>query len=517
MLLSMSMIAHKLKHFRTQISLRDCEKPTIKTIKFVKKDQGPYDEESLYVVDANEFNSLPSTNVRCNIIVNGSNTRIQALRHKQCCNLIIIDEKCDTVKLFNEIQDIFTHYRDWADEIQDALVKDKGLQYIIDSSYSIFENPIYLIDSSFRTLAYSKDVGPDEIDTLWKSIVEEGHTDIATVNAMKESGVLNWLNSNWEPIINESPIFSHPRINANIMNGSSKAGTLIIIGAFNVLETAHLHLAAYLTRIIFLALQRDHIYQNTRGEIYNYFFADLLEGKDLKKKFIGYQLQFLDWSVQDHYFVVEVKVEKADLTNNTLDYIAHQLESICGECRSIIYYENIVLIINTRNKTTLEQEYSCRLEQFLENSNLTAGLSSCCPDIFAIRDYYLQASASNLLGPMVNKKTPLFKYESLSLYHIIHLASDKIELTRLCHPALKFLNEYDRDNKSDFYKTLQVFILNDRNLVKSAELLYIHRNTLVYRINRIIDLTGINLNSNDEKKQLLLSYDIHNYLAHLSG
>jgi len=82
---------------------------------------------------------------------------------------------------------------------------------------------------------------------------------------------------------------------------------------------------------------------------------------------------------------------------------------------------------------------------------------------------------------------------------------------------LKFLNEYDRDNKSDFYKTLQVFILNDRNLVKSAELLYIHRNTLVYRINRIIDLTGINLNSNDEKKQLLLSYDIHNYLAHLSG
>ena len=103
------------------------------------------------------------------------------------------------------------------------------------------------------------------------------------------------------------------------------------------------------------------------------------------------------------------------------------------------------------------------------------------------------------------------------MYHLIHLASDKVELFRLCHPALKYLQEYDKKNKSDYYNTLRVFIINDRNLVRSADKLYIHRNTLVYRVNRIVGLTGIDLNNYKVKNHLLLSYDIVNYLENMSS
>jgi len=56
-----------------------------------------------------------------------------------------------------------------------------------------------------------------------------------------------------------------------------------VIKVFKPFEKSHLHMARHLTGIIFHALQND---QNTSSEIYNYFFADLLKGKYLKKLFI---------------------------------------------------------------------------------------------------------------------------------------------------------------------------------------------------------------------------------------
>ncbi|MDY6825848.1 MAG: helix-turn-helix domain-containing protein [Bacillota bacterium] len=513
MQISMSMVAYNLKHYSLEEYISDDEKPVLKSVKLLKKSMRSSEPNCVYVGKCNSISHLLPGDMLFNLISIGRNKHTLTLQENPRCNLIIVENECEISLLLNEIQDIFDSYRDWSDKMHDALIKEKGLQYIIDASYHIFNNPIYIIDSSFRTLAYTKEVGADEIDSLWKSIVEEGHTDIATVNAMKENDALNWLNSCWDPIINSSPIFSHPRINANIMNGSKKIGTMIVIGAFTPLEKAHLHMARYLSSIIFLALQRDHIYQNTRGEIYNYFFADLLEGKNLKRKFIRYQLKFLDWTIDDHYFVVKVKADEHDLLNNTLDFIARQLENMCSECRSIIYSDNIVLIINIRDLDRLDEEYLGKMEQFLSKSNLTAGLSLCCSDIFEIRDYYLQASITIDLAQLLKKNDNLSKYEDYVIYHLIHNAAANLDLVKFCHPAIQQLLDYDMENKSDFYNTLRVFITNDRNLVKSAEALFIHRNTLVYRINRITDLTGIDLNYENVKKHILLSYDIYDYLG----
>ena len=416
------------------------------------------------------------------------------------------DANLDRHTIFNEIR-IFTFYQEWDDELQDSLIRGKGIQHITDTSFKVFENPMYVIDPSFRTLSYTREVSSDAIDALWKSIVVEGHTDIATVNAMKENNALSWLNSCWEPIINSSPIFSSPRINANIMKGSEKIGTLIIIEAFTKLEKAHLHMAKHLVNVILLALQKDQVYQNSQ-------FADLLKGKNIKKKLVEHQLQLLGWSIDDHYFVVTVKVDEHDLLNNTLEYTAHQLESCCGESRSrsIIFRKDIVLIINSGKSTEISRECLSRLELFLAKSKLTAGLSACCSDILDIRDYYLQASVTLELGAIWGQTASLLKYEDYVLYHLIHTAAQTMDLYKLCHPAVIRLLNYDQKNGSKYYETLRVYMNNDKNLVESAKALFIHRNTLVYRISKIMEIINIDLNNENIKGHLLISYIIIDYL-----
>ena len=56
------------------------------------------------------------------------------------------------------------------------------------------------------------------------------------------------------------------------------------------------------------------------------------------------------------------------------------------------------------------------------------------------------------------------------------------------------------------YKTLRTYLENDRNPAKTSEILDIHRSTLLYRISRIKELTGLNTDNSRERFRLLMSY-----------
>ena len=76
----------------------------------------------------------------------------------------------------------------------------------------------------------------------------------------------------------------------------------------------------------------------------------------------------------------------------------------------------------------------------------------------------------------------------------------------MLHPALEKLKAYDAANQSDLYNTLKVYLLNDRNAQRCASILYLHRNSLQYRVKRIQEITGVDLNDETERTYLGLSF-----------
>lgn len=80
----------------------------------------------------------------------------------------------------------------------------------------------------------------------------------------------------------------------------------------------------------------------------------------------------------------------------------------------------------------------------------------------------------------------------------------------LLHPAIATLARYDQMNQSNLLETLQVYLENDRNAQHSANLLYLHRNSLQYRVHRIQDIAGIDLDDPEERAYLRLSFMLCN-------
>ncbi len=64
------------------------------------------------------------------------------------------------------------------------------------------------------------------------------------------------------------------------------------------------------------------------------------------------------------------------------------------------------------------------------------------------------------------------------------------------------LEAYDRDHGSDLIRTLRVFFAANANASEAADRLYLHRNSLPYRLSRVQELTGLDLK--DHRARLVL-------------
>ena len=73
------------------------------------------------------------------------------------------------------------------------------------------------------------------------------------------------------------------------------------------------------------------------------------------------------------------------------------------------------------------------------------------------------------------------------------------------HPAIEKLKNYDQEKGSELCKTLITYLENERNLTETARLLFIHRNTLSNRIEKIQEIADINLDDPTERLYILLS------------
>lgn len=70
------------------------------------------------------------------------------------------------------------------------------------------------------------------------------------------------------------------------------------------------------------------------------------------------------------------------------------------------------------------------------------------------------------------------------------------------HALVEPLEEHDRERRSDLIRTLLVYFDAGANTSEAADRLFLHRNSMLYRLTRVEKLTGLDLK--DPKARLAL-------------
>ena len=83
-----------------------------------------------------------------------------------------------------------------------------------------------------------------------------------------------------------------------------------------------------------------------------------------------------------------------------------------------------------------------------------------------------------------------------------------MQTAQLLHPALPVLAAYDKRNNTSLMGSLDVFLQENHNIAASSQRLNVHRTTLLARLDRIRELTGISFRDHSVCLHLMLSFEL---------
>lgn len=158
---------------------------------------------------------------------------------------------------------------------------------------------------------------------------------------------------------------------------------------------------------------------------------------------------------------------------------------------------------------TIRSDIQILAQNFLELMqeqviNITIGISMHSDDISQIPTAIRQAINMISLGANVQPHALVHNYEDLQIYHMLDSTLTMDEL-RAFADLVWPLYEQDQESNTNYIETLDIFIRCKFNMTQAAAELFLHRNSLAYRINKIKDLLGINVEQQQDMFRIQLS------------
>ncbi len=143
------------------------------------------------------------------------------------------------------------------------------------------------------------------------------------------------------------------------------------------------------------------------------------------------------------------------------------------------------------------------LDEF-PHARVAMGLGRAVSDLLALRESYRQAQQARTMAARLVESNPLY-FGDLSVYRLLFQMEHSPELESFCREILGSLIEYDRANKANLVETLSAYFAHRENVAQTARVMHLHRNSLLYRLTRIKEITGWDLNNPETRLAVQLA------------
>ena len=367
-----------------------------------------------------------------------------------------------------------------------AINHNNTYQHLLDLSAQILEAPLLLLDSHF-TAIYASTALLKERDFFTQFLRES--SGIAYLN-LQEKVRVTFKGQNFDIL----PIFSALKENK----------------AFVAIATSEEQLSD------FQLLKREQVinalgFANSRTDLINEtefrnrsgFFLNVMES-GLNQEAINHYLNDANIDVTARY-----RVAVLDFTTKKTVIETRQFEILQALTRWFIRESNwsvlifshkqqLVLLINMTidTRSFLQELYDFLTEQDKLEYDFTIGFSRVTGEMKQLAELYEQAN--NALK-LTTKTHPIMRFRPKSAHELLHLLPPQEShafVVKTLGPIL--------DNP-ELLKTLETYIFLHQNVTAVAGAMFVHRNTINYRLKRIAELLDVNLEMPDVLVDIQLS------------
>ena len=399
-------------------------------------------------------------------------------------------------------------------EIYDSLFTTNSLDDIINITEKYLNNPIFILDTSYHIITRSNLA--KTINSSIETHNGENYLLLNNIELMIKEKCIDTIYTKDNSFFHYS---TQSFIFCSIRVMDITVAYICILQNIREFKEEDLEIANVLSKVASMHMQKENFFISSSGLDEEYYLMDLLINKINDIQYVKERLKYINFNLNENCLMVSIpfKQKYQDSRHNFgLKELMKRLKNILGNCISTYYKDMIVFLVSNEHEQVIPINVKKNLLEFLKLNNLNCGMSIIFENLLYIQDFFYQSMYAIRLSKN-SEIDRIFYFEECIECYLFYVSegnnndSYKINLLTLVHPWIIKLIKFDKENKTEFFKTLKSYIENNRNSNITSNKLNIHRSTLFYRFNKMQDFLCISLDNSNNLFNLELSFKILDY------
>ena len=409
-------------------------------------------------------------------------------------------------KIVNEQYSLLQRSLAVHEKLTKIVLEEKGLEAILSTLSALVGCSAVLFDFHGVVLceaAYRRHLGAELIADLWRMIGDR-RADRQNF-ALSLEGVGSG--------IQVYPVVASHRIGAFLAAVKDS-------GDFSEYDRIILHNVVTVTA---LELVKKKAVAETEKRLAGDFFDELI-ASDLYEEEIARRLAFFGLEPQSPHLIVLVDIDAPED-----DGAAQRTEAAAQDVKERLHWtvdefmarhdllgisasrsDSVVVLVQpgkveAKEIIRLAGELQAVIGEMLPEISVSIGIGRPHRQLIDLRQSYYEASYAIKIRRLKGEPRVIASFDDLGSYGLLLGLQDTLSLEVFYDSVLGKLQDYDEQNSSDLVKSLACFLEANGHWGDAAEKLYVHRHTLRYRMKRVEEITGRDLNQSQDRMEFWLA------------
>ncbi|WP_099159541.1 helix-turn-helix domain-containing protein [Virgibacillus ndiopensis] len=370
------------------------------------------------------------------------------------------------------------------EKMMESVFLDKDMDYIVNLIGNYIGNTVVFLDTDFRSIALWKNrtTLSEDVDTLLKNILENQQNVL--IEARLYNKIINVDIGDQK--ITLIPIFSKSKFYGLLLVGNeNKSGKL----SQEVIKHG-------ITALKLLADKKTAAMDYQKSEdirVFENIFKEKSKPADASDLYINInKIKYL-------LLAEPMEIENIDKAFQRIDYVLN-----CDDRNGLVWILDKKIIGIAQNEVDIDI-----LEKLTNEKTIKIGLSSklISGNIETIYDSYLQSLTA--LKHSIKKGKNYIIWDEVGIDKIVYFALDNSSIERFDYEVLQPILDHDKQKGTDLYSTLHSYLRNFFNLKETGQELFLHPNTIKYRLNKVTEILNMDVHNPDNYAALLIAFKMH--------
>lgn len=438
--------------------------------------------------------------------------------------LIVIRQK-DTFSYFLFlVQRFFTDVMMWENELDRVVLRKGSLHDLLNVGNSAISDFVLCYDGSGSILAYTEKVEPP--DSAYCKALEAECEPKGEGRPASHSPLPRGINA-----IGPSSDHPYPRLQYDVQIEGIHFASLVLACKNEPASRGTKDLFAELAnRVSSLCdtLWRDQVRIDSP---YHFFFTRLIEGDSPDEKYVSAHMTatLIPDPAQLKLIVLDLAQSDRAVPLSAVAAAAKRINH--GDCYCFTYRGDLcVLCYASEGDSQLSHKKSYDdIERLITEPLDIIGSSSQIFELITDLDLaYRQAVMANNLREIVQKESKnsdedrilaLIPFENCIIYYLIGKADadERFLSFSFSHTLMQKISAEDFEHGTNYLEIFWQYLACERNATTVAERLHLHRNTVLYRIDKIQKRFDLDLSSQDVREKMLVDFKVFFLMQHRSS